>query len=55
MLEKLRGTPAEGQVNWSRVEHFIPYGGIRIEDDIVVHSDGSLENLTRDAFQQANH
>jgi Xaa-Pro dipeptidase len=28
----------------------VPYGGIRIEDNIIVHADGSLENLTRDAF-----
>jgi Xaa-Pro dipeptidase len=28
----------------------VPYGGIRIEDNIVVHADNSLENLTRAAF-----
>jgi Xaa-Pro dipeptidase len=41
-------------INWSRVEDFLPYGGIRIEDNIVVHGDGSLENLTRDAFREIN-
>ena len=28
----------------------IPYGGIRIEDNIILHADGRLENMTRDAF-----
>ena len=27
--------------------------GIRIEDNIIVHQDGSLENLTRQAFAQS--
>lgn len=35
--------------NWSKIESFMPYGGIRIEDDIVVEDSGVL-NLTRDAF-----
>jgi len=34
------------------VKNFLPYGGIRIEDNIVLHEDGSLENLTRNAFRQ---
>ena len=49
LLDKLKGTALESQVNWDRVEAFIPYGGIRIEDNIVVHEDGTLENMTRDA------
>lgn len=49
LLEKLKGTELESRLNWDRVEAFIPYGGIRIEDNIVVHEDGTLENLTRDA------
>jgi len=51
LLEKLRQGEHGNSVNWSRVEDFIPFGGIRIEDNIVVHGDGSLENLTRDAFR----
>ena len=39
-----------GHVQWSEVEKMIPYGGIRIEDNIILHADGHLENLTRDAF-----
>lgn len=35
--------------NWNKIESFMPYGGIRIEDDIVVGTD-SIRNLTREAF-----
>jgi len=49
LLENLRGTPAEGHVNWNTVDWLRPYGGIRIEDDIRVSANGP-ENLTRDAF-----
>jgi Xaa-Pro dipeptidase len=50
LLDKLRTSQYAAGLNWSRVDDFIPYGGIRIEDNIVVHGDGHLENLTRDAF-----
>jgi Xaa-Pro dipeptidase len=49
LLEKLRGTPAEGHVNWDGVDWLRPFGGIRIEDDVRITADG-CENLTRDAF-----
>ena len=49
-LDKLKAGEYAGSINWSRVDEFVPYGGIRIEDNIIVHADGSLENLTRDAF-----
>jgi len=49
LLENLRGTPAEGHVNWKTVDWLRPFGGIRIEDDIRVLANGQ-ENLTRDAF-----
>ncbi|MBT9432172.1 Xaa-Pro dipeptidase [Candidatus Sodalis endolongispinus] len=32
--------------NWSRIESFKPYGGIRIEDNIVIR-DNHIENMTR--------
>jgi Xaa-Pro dipeptidase len=50
LLDRLRVGEHAGKFNWSRVDEFIPFGGIRIEDNIVVHQDGRLENLTRDAF-----
>ena len=51
LLNKLRNSEFADTVNWSRINEFLPYGGIRIEDNIIVHADGSLENLTRDAFK----
>lgn len=51
LLHRLRQGEFASKINWSRVEDFLPFGGIRIEDNIVVHRDGSLENLTRDAFR----
>ncbi len=49
LLDNLRGSAAESQINWDRVDWLRPYGGVRIEDDVRVLPDGS-ENLTRDAF-----
>ena len=39
-------------VDWQRVEMFKPYGGIRIEDDVVCTDDAPI-NLTREAFAAA--
>ena len=50
LLQKLKADEHKDLINWQRAEAFIPYGGIRIEDNILVHGDGRLENLTRDAF-----
>ncbi|WP_446470583.1 Xaa-Pro dipeptidase [Xenorhabdus stockiae] len=33
--------------DWKKIEALKPYGGIRIEDNIVIH-DGKIENMTRD-------
>ena len=49
LLDELRGTPAEGRINWATVDALRPYGGVRIEDNVRVLADG-CENLTRDAF-----
>ena len=38
-------------INWEKVDELRPYGGVRIEDSIVVGADGN-ENLTRDAFKE---
>jgi len=48
LLSKL---PAEqaGKLNRKLIDHLRPYGGIRIEDNLVVESTHSL-NLTREAF-----
>lgn len=49
LLERLKAGPHAGEVDWSRVDAFRPFGGIRIEDDVVC-TDGAPENLTREAF-----
>ena len=50
LLEDLRRGPYASAVNWSKVERMIPFGGIRVEDDVRVRADGAPENLTRDAY-----
>ena len=49
LLENARTSPLGKQINWQQVERFKPYGGIRIEDDVVATT-GEPENLTRAAF-----
>jgi Xaa-Pro dipeptidase len=49
LLEELRARPAARNVNWTKVDAFRAYGGIRIEDDVVCTS-GEPINLTREAF-----
>lgn len=51
LLDKWRAGPDAGMVNWDRVEFFKPFGGIRIEDNVVVQKDG-CDDLTRRAFAQ---
>ncbi len=52
LLRDLKAGPLAKAVNWDRVEALRPYGGIRIEDDVLVTEDGA-ENLTRAAFAAA--
>jgi len=49
LLEDLKAAGHGDSVDWDRVEAFRPYGGIRIEDDVVC-TDDAPENLTRDAW-----
>ena len=49
LLAELKQKPAAKDVDWTRVDAFRKYGGIRIEDDVAC-TDGEPENLTRDAF-----
>ncbi|MEJ1965784.1 MAG: Xaa-Pro dipeptidase [Gammaproteobacteria bacterium] len=49
LLEQARGDHRGAKINWTRVEHFRRFGGIRIEDNLAITAAG-CENLTRDAF-----
>jgi len=49
LLDRARSAPFAKDINWSQVDRFKPYGGIRVEDDVVCTS-GEPENLTRAAF-----
>lgn len=47
LLRDLKATPASKYINWDTVEAYKPFGGIRIEDNIIVHRDRN-ENMTRE-------
>ena len=49
LLDAARGDGRGKHIRWDAVERLKPFGGIRIEDDVVCTS-GAPENLTRDAF-----
>jgi Xaa-Pro dipeptidase len=49
LLEAARKDARGGHIDWSMVERLRPYGGIRIEDNVVT-TESAPENLTRDAF-----
>jgi Xaa-Pro dipeptidase len=53
LLDELRSKPEAKDIDWAKVDAFRPYGGIRIEDDVVC-THGEPENLTRDAFAKLN-
>jgi len=49
LLEAARADGRGRHVDWNAVERLRPFGGIRIEDDVLCTA-GAPENLTRDAF-----
>ena len=49
LLARLRASDHARHIDWTRVEALAPYGGIRIEDDVVCTTDAP-ENLSREAF-----
>lgn len=53
LLEQARGNGLGRHVHWDTVARLKPYGGIRIEDDVLCRAAGTPENLTRDAFAAA--
>ena len=51
LLAKLKISDMAKVINWEKVEAFMLYGGIRIEDNLIVHAD-HVENMTRNAGLQ---
>ena len=51
LLDELKAKGLGNAVDWSRVDAFRPYGGIRIEDDVACTTAAPI-NLTREAFPQ---
>jgi Xaa-Pro dipeptidase len=49
LLDAARADGRGRHIDWDVVERLKPFGGIRIEDDVVCTTDAP-ENLTRDAF-----
>ncbi len=48
LLQDLKASKHSEQVNWQKIDEMRPFGGIRIEDNIIVHQSHN-ENMTRDA------
>jgi Xaa-Pro dipeptidase len=46
LLAKLKASENAQSINWDKVERLRPFGGIRIEDNVIVHKDHN-ENMTR--------
>jgi Xaa-Pro dipeptidase len=51
LLTTLAKSDNSQYINWDLVNELKPYGGIRIEDNVLVTESGS-ENFTRDAFAE---
>ena len=49
LLADLKNRPEAKAVNWTKVEQLMPYGGVRIEDEVHCTED-EPENISRDAF-----
>ncbi|TKS53317.1 Xaa-Pro dipeptidase [Luteimonas yindakuii] len=53
LMRELRESAHAGEVDWDRVDALRPYGGIRIEDDLVITAEGAPVNLTREEFARS--
>jgi Xaa-Pro dipeptidase len=47
LLSAWREGPYSKHFDWQKIEALKPFGGIRIEDNVVIH-EKSVENMTRD-------
>jgi Xaa-Pro dipeptidase len=53
LLDEVKRAGNAASINWQRVEQFKPYGGIRIEDELLC-TGAEPENLTRPVFAAAD-
>ncbi len=53
LLEDLRASEFADRIDWGKVDAFMPFGGIRIEDNVLV-SESDPINFTRQAFAALN-
>ncbi len=56
LLDELKASAHAGMVDWQKIDALRPYGGIRVEDNVVVQpksSRANVRNLTREAFAAA--
>lgn len=51
LLKSLAQSEHRNVIGWDRIEQLKPYGGMRIEDNILITTDGPV-NLTRQAFKE---
>ncbi|WP_340650184.1 M24 family metallopeptidase, partial [Pseudoxanthomonas winnipegensis] len=51
LLDDARAAGHGEAIDWARVAQFKPYGGIRIEDEVLC-TDTGADNLTRPAFAE---
>ncbi len=47
LLNEVKASENSKSFNWSRIEEFKKFGGIRIEDNVILHKD-KTENMTRE-------
>ncbi len=52
LLEELRNGPVSRLINWEPVERFLPCGGIRVEDNVLV-TETESRNLSRPALLES--
>ena len=53
LLDEVKQAGHGDSIDWARVDFFRPYGGIRIEDEVLC-TEGDADNLTRPAFAAAD-
>ena len=49
LLDRWKSDGDPSMIDWRQIEALKPFGGIRIEDNVVVNDSG-CDNLTRKAF-----